>query len=63
VACRGGLPSTGLVIMCVDGNADTTLTSFARIFLKCSKSNMSPNSLQIKAIKNITNIVKKIKKN
>jgi hypothetical protein len=49
--------------MCVDGNADTTLTSFARIFLKCSKSNMSPNSLQIKAMKNITKYSKKNKIN
>jgi len=34
--------------MCVDGNAETTLTSFARTLLKCSRSNMSPNSLQAK---------------
>lgn len=37
--------TTGRVITCVDGSDDTTRTSSASTFLKCSMSKMSENSL------------------
>lgn len=37
--------STGLDIRCVEGREETIRTSFARVFLKCSKSKISENSL------------------